>query len=67
MKLTEAQLATLREMSSYPNAYWFRQATCKQLVALGLAEPVATAASTMRKRPPHRITEAGRQALKEAK
>jgi hypothetical protein len=60
VKLTEAQLATLREMASYSTAYWFRQATCKTLVALGLAEPIGK-----RKRPPHRITEAGRQTLQQ--
>jgi hypothetical protein len=58
--LTEAQLATLREMARYSTAYWFRQATCKTLVELGLAEAIGS-----RKRPPHRITQAGRKALQQ--
>lgn len=60
-KLTEAQRSTLREMASYGvMPYWFRQATCKALVDLGLAEPTRLDI----KRPPHRITPAGRAALK---
>jgi hypothetical protein len=62
-KLTEAQMATLREMKSY-QAYFFRQATCRTLVALGLAEPCYEGRSkTQVKRPPHRITDAGSAAL----
>ncbi len=62
VKLTEAQRATLREMKSYsPGPYWFRQATCRSLVALGYAEPTRTDI----KRPPHRITDAGRAALEQ--
>ena len=62
VKLTEAQKATLREMKSYaPGPYWFRQATCRTLVALGYAMP--TRADL--KRPPHRITDAGRAALEQ--
>lgn len=60
IKLTEAQLATLREMSGYPKEYWFRQATAKSLVFLGLAEPI----QPNLKRHPHRITQAGRDYLK---
>lgn len=60
-RLTEAQLSTLREMKSYPGTYPFRQATCKTLVALGYAEPTRSDV----KRPPHRITPAGRAKLAE--
>ncbi|WP_035024467.1 hypothetical protein [Aquamicrobium defluvii] len=60
-KLTEAQRSTLREMASYgARPYWFRQATCKALVDLGLAEPTRLDL----KRSPHRITAAGRATLK---
>ncbi len=58
--LTEAQLSTLREMKMYsPGPYWFRQATCRSLVALGYAEVLGQHL----KRPAHRITPAGRRAL----
>lgn len=58
--MTEMMLSTLREMSTYPNCgqYWFRQASCKKLEALGYCERIGT-----RKRPPFRITEAGRRYL----
>ena len=65
MKLTEAQLSTLNEMTRY-TVYPWRQATCKSLVALGLAEPCYEwRPGKPLKRPPHRITPAGRAALKE--
>ena len=59
-RLSESQLSTLREMASYSSPYHFRQATCRTLVQLGLAEPIGS-----RKRPPHRITSAGREALQQ--
>ena len=58
-ELTSAQLSTLREMASYRTPYWFRQATCRTLVAKGLAEPLGQRL----KRPAHRATEAGRALL----
>jgi hypothetical protein len=67
VKLTDAQVATLREMANY-EAYFFRQATSRTLVALGLAEPCYEGRSKKQvKRPPHRITDAGRAALAEQK
>lgn len=62
-ELTPAQLSTLREMASYRTPYWFRQATCRTLVAKGLAEPLGERL----KRPAHRITEAGRALLSNIK
>lgn len=61
-RLTDAEKATLREMESYrAGVYYFRQATCKRLVEKGLAEPTRDDV----KRPPHRLTPAGRAALRE--
>jgi hypothetical protein len=62
MKLTEQQRSTLREMESYQKwatPYTFRQATCRQLESMGLAE--ATRKDV--KRPPFRTTDLGRLAL----
>jgi hypothetical protein len=58
--VTKMMLATLKEMAGYPNKgqYWFRQASCKRLAELGLAEPHGWE-SCKRKRKPYRITAKG--------
>lgn len=61
MKLTKAQLQTLREMAAYHPYYSWRPKSAQELVEMGLAEVVA-------ERRPHmdvgrRITPAGRAAL----
>lgn len=64
-KLTKAQISTLREMQGYSDkrhGYYFRQATAKSLVAIGLA---AVVKGDTRKFPLHYITDAGRAALKD--
>lgn len=61
-KLTKAQVATLKEMRPY-NAYHFRQATCRTLAVLGLAEPCYEGPKKTVVRPPYRITDAGRAAI----
>lgn len=65
VKLTEAQIATLREMKSYRFDYNFRHATSKKLAALGLAEALQPLIGKPLKRPCYRITQAGLAALKE--
>jgi hypothetical protein len=62
--VTPNMLAALKEMASYPNkaAYHFRQASCRLLVELGYVVPVGN-----RKRPPYRITDAGRRYLETVK
>lgn len=69
MKLTKAMLDTLRELKSFDGknrCYWWRQASCARLAALGFAEqyapPSVLERSRLRARP-YRITEAGRTAL----
>lgn len=62
-ELTVAQWATLREMKSYLFGYRFRQATCRSLAELGYAQRMRSDV----KRPPYKITDAGRAALKEEK
>lgn len=59
VKLTEAQMSTLREMAGYRACYWFRQATCRTLVELGYA----TRVKPTLKRSPHEITPAGRAVI----
>ena len=63
IKLTEAQIATLREMASYKDGYFFRRATSKKLADMGLAEELWH----HNVRSPYRITDAGRRALSKAR
>lgn len=63
MKLTLAETQTLKEMCSY-GYYTFRQATCRKLLAAGLAEVVPVKGVNVRLG--YRITDAGREALREA-
>lgn len=58
-----AYIETLREMQRY-GYYPFRQATCRKLLALGLAEVVPEDVSKVRLG--YRITPAGRAALRPA-
>lgn len=69
LKLTKAQLDTLRELSKLDGknrCYWWRVSSCLRLAALGLAEqyepPSVTERPRMKARP-FRITPAGRSAL----
>jgi hypothetical protein len=61
MTMTQAEYETLREMGRY-DYYVFRQATAAKLEAKGWAECI----DPEKKRPGRRITQAGRDALKEA-
>lgn len=68
-KLTKAQTDTLRELRTLDGkgiCYWAREASCKRLAELGLAEqytPPSVAERKRMKARPYRITPAGRQAL----
>ena len=68
-KLTKAQRETLKEMDRYEHrgwVYWFREASCRALAELGLAEqylPPSVAQRPRMKARPYRITPAGRAAL----
>lgn len=61
--LTKAQQVTLAEMKTNHWGYVFRQATCRELLAMGLCR---INAGDKRKRPAYFITEAGRAALARA-
>ena len=65
MKLTLAQIATLKEMLSYNRqniSYGFRMATCRSLVELGLASISPPTIHFVRKR--YFITDLGRESLR---
>lgn len=56
---------TLRELGHRDRSgalYWWRQASCKKLSAIGLAEPIMSRGSE--KRRPYRLTDAGREMLR---
>lgn len=65
MKLTAAELQTLRQMRNY-EYYPFRQATCRKLQAKGLCEVVQERSGKVKVRSGYRITDAGRKALSES-